>query len=914
MQGKPGAGAFACRATLLALTALRLSAQSSVGVYAPQPALISGQQAQLQATALDANGGALPNNNFTWTSNHPEWVSVDSKGVATANGLGIADITVALGNLRATVRLQSLPLAVGVNPTNLTMQIGQTQQFSATAVDINGNPIPGVTFVWSLDGDNGGLSIAGSIDSNGLFTAIAVANFTVRAIVYYPGYPGDFVSQVFGTASLRIQPIHDYKLTRLLSTSSVRSGLHLRQRRNTIAGNDAGQVAMTASLDGLTSGLVRYDGTGVNLLLGGGIPGLVQGGPVWDYSDPAVNANGDILSRADEMGAGSSLLLWQSGQVTTVHLDGQATQSSTGLTDSDTITRYSLNDSGDFVFRANWRPNNTVPSVTAYYRSTGGNLNVDRLATDPLPGLASPVTLNAALGLDNAWNFWFTATDGKNTGVFREDISGSVIRILMTGDSLAGAQVTSVNQLGVQAATGDVVVTGNTNKGSFAARWSGANTGAAPVVFIGNNMDLQSFNGGGPVFQGYGDSGLGLYTLTKAGLRKLLLYGALAPSGEPITAFQSSILLSNGDLIAYVSTPSQPMTVIRTGSQKATLFSAGALIDGVVNLALRDVVPGAKTGPAHITMGGNNTSLMAADKSGTSQALVTGDSLPGGWPFYGSYQNRKGPDGTLYVTIDQALYKIAGGTPTILSRFNQTCETGVTCFAPSVVSVNDNGQVAGIMNSTANQRIGILDGTTFRILLRVSDAVPGMGRVTSFNINEFALDANGRIMAWVNTSNGSGYAVYSGGSWSSVAVINTTDLGGIVIGASNLRVAGGRFYALLTLSNGNFFIASWDGQWNPLISRNAPSPDGNNISGINGFDVNHNGDIALVANLNGTTSIMVQTGGVTKMVYFGSETAAPDFWVRAINSTLDFRDDRRLYFAAWSLADEYALFVAEPGN
>jgi hypothetical protein len=166
----------------------------------------------------------------------------------------------------------------------------------------------------------------------------------------------------------------------------------------------------------------------------------------------------------------------------------------------------------------------------------------------------------------------------------------------------------------------------------------------------------------------------------------------------------------------------------------------------------------------------------------------------------------------------------------------------------------------------------------------------------------------------VNTSNGSGYFVYSGGSWSPVAVINNTDLGGTVIGASNLRAVGSQFYALLSLANGNFFIASWDGQWVPLILRNAPSPDGNNVTAINGFDVNHNGDIAYVANLNGTTAIMVQTGGVTKMVFFSSETLAPDFWTRAVNGTLDFRDDRKVYFAAWSLADEYALFVAEPIN
>jgi len=170
-------------------------------------------------------------------------------------------------------------------------------------------------------------------------------------------------------------------------------------------------------------------------------------------------------------------------------------------------------------------------------------------------------------------------------------------------------------------------------------------------------------------------------------------------------------------------------------------------------------------------------------------------------------------------------------------------------------------------------------------------------------------------MVLINGSTASGYFLYSGGTWSPAAVINATDLGGAVTSLFGLKAVGGLFYSLISLANGNFFIASFDTQWNPLVVRNTPSPDGNTVSAINGFDVNHNGDIAYIANLNGTGAIMVQSPDKTRMVFFASEPVTDTFWLRGFNNTgIDLRDDRTVYFTAWSLADEYALFMAKPLN
>ena len=64
-----------------------------------------------------------------------------------------------------------------------------------------------------------------------------------------------------------------------------------------------------------------------------------------------------------------------------------------------------------------------------------GNVNIDRLASDPLPGLTAPVTFSSAMGMDNSSNVWFIATDGRKTTLFREDISGNVTALLSTGEA-----------------------------------------------------------------------------------------------------------------------------------------------------------------------------------------------------------------------------------------------------------------------------------------------------------------------------------------------------------------------------------------------------------------------------------------------------------------------------------------------
>ncbi|HLF07360.1 MAG TPA: M28 family peptidase, partial [Thermoplasmata archaeon] len=61
---------------------------------------------------------------------------------------------------------------IKVTPPSASITVGQTQQFSATAFDANGNPV-GATFAWAASG--------GSVNTAGLYSTTAPGTFTVYA-------------------------------------------------------------------------------------------------------------------------------------------------------------------------------------------------------------------------------------------------------------------------------------------------------------------------------------------------------------------------------------------------------------------------------------------------------------------------------------------------------------------------------------------------------------------------------------------------------------------------------------------------------------------------------------------------------------------------------------------------------------
>src|SRR5689334_20312488 len=65
---------------------------------------------------------------------------------------------------------------ITLTPRGPSIQIGQTQQFVATAMDTRGNPIPGVIFTWVSSNP-----AVASITNNGLATGLLMGSTTITA-------------------------------------------------------------------------------------------------------------------------------------------------------------------------------------------------------------------------------------------------------------------------------------------------------------------------------------------------------------------------------------------------------------------------------------------------------------------------------------------------------------------------------------------------------------------------------------------------------------------------------------------------------------------------------------------------------------------------------------------------------------
>ncbi len=109
----------------------------------------AGQSASLHAEAFDADGNPMSNASFTFSSSHPDEVSVDASGrVKAITSVGSTQITVSSGDS------SSPPLLVLVaQPSDGTLLVSDAQIVSEpTPVDPSAAPEPGMQVMATLDG------------------------------------------------------------------------------------------------------------------------------------------------------------------------------------------------------------------------------------------------------------------------------------------------------------------------------------------------------------------------------------------------------------------------------------------------------------------------------------------------------------------------------------------------------------------------------------------------------------------------------------------------------------------------------------------------------------------------------------------------------------------------------------------
>jgi hypothetical protein len=181
----------------------------------PNP--VTGTSTTLSVTATDPNPGAALS--YTWSVfSGPTGVTFSSNnGTTTGNsvtamftqaGTYVFQVTASDqfgGSASSTVQVTVLQTLtkVTVSPSSVTLNNGQSQQFTATGYDQFGKAISGVSFTWSLSSSLGTLS--STTGSTVKYTAPSSATGTVTLTATGSYYNGVVTSTVSGPATVTVR-------------------------------------------------------------------------------------------------------------------------------------------------------------------------------------------------------------------------------------------------------------------------------------------------------------------------------------------------------------------------------------------------------------------------------------------------------------------------------------------------------------------------------------------------------------------------------------------------------------------------------------------------------------------------------------------------------------------------------------
>jgi uncharacterized protein YjdB len=139
-----------------------------------------GSTRQLAAQALDSTNNAIAGKSASWSSTNPAVATVSAAGLVTSVADGATQVVASIDGFTDTVAVNVaiLVATVAVSPSGTTTfnAAGQTQQFTAQALDSNANAVAGKTFSWFSTN-----TAAVTVNAAGLATAVANGTAQIQA-------------------------------------------------------------------------------------------------------------------------------------------------------------------------------------------------------------------------------------------------------------------------------------------------------------------------------------------------------------------------------------------------------------------------------------------------------------------------------------------------------------------------------------------------------------------------------------------------------------------------------------------------------------------------------------------------------------------------------------------------------------
>jgi hypothetical protein len=879
--------------------------QTSVFLSAPQVIVVSGRTVQLSATVRNVQGAILPTATFNWTTNNGTVATVDSSGLVTARRPGLVTIgATSPGAASNSMQLQVVPSRIEVSPAETTIKVGESVQYTARALDADGQTIEGVAFQWQTVGANGGQINAARMDASGMLFSNAIAKVTVRAAIGYGGVSNQLISQFVGTARLEIQAADTYRLTRLLASDEAPTVVGLRLTSAEMATSEGGQAAFFASLDGYATGVVLYDNGRLDVLASTGMPRPLYGGQITSFNGLAVNRRGEVLTYASGQNfngvSGNGLVLLSRQGMRTV-VEGSGVISVNGF---GTVSRYSLNDSGEAVFQGTYGP------AAVLCRLRGGSVQIVWSTADALPGLASPFNFEW-FGIDAGGEVHFVARSGVAQGYYRTDGFSSPTRVVGTGDTVGGVQLrgfqgyalSSDGEAAIQADVGNGRLLLRIPKGGGLAQ---IRTLAAACCGL-----LRAVGPAGVLF----DGPQGLYRWQETQAVPVLQTGRPGPTGEPINGILGAGITTSGGAIAQVSTAFENL-IVRDG---AVVADSRTRVTGPGHFSFFSLVPGGRTGPAHVVMDQSARSIFEVGPLGLAPVMLHGDRIGEGPAGASVGAPWKSAAGDLYFNQNgNRVYRIANGRVAQLFE-TPPCEEGVCIFFNSVLGVDSREGVLWTAGTNRGvQRLYLTRDNRHTLLTYwagVSGAAPGPAGGVVRQVNA-ALDGRGRVMAWITAdpASASGLFLWEDGVWRTLAMAGGPLLDVPELGqAIPFEAAGDGFLVQLSSRFDSTLMARWrDGEWETLIYRFQAAATGGQINNVSVARANSAGDAAVYLQWGGNSGLGVRMADGSMRAILTIGDPLPGGGDAAEVVSFDFRDDGRVYLLVRDFDDRILLYVAEP--
>jgi hypothetical protein len=406
--------------------------------------------------------------------------------------------------------------------------------------------------------------------------------------------------------------------------------------------------------------------------------------------------------------------------------------------------------------------------------------------------------------------------------------------------------------------------------------------------------------------------------------------------GGSVWSYYDAFITKTGEVHAHLQTSTNDLVLLRTPSTVA--LKAGATLRTGANFDFLNLIPGARGDafPA-LAAGGSAVSVLQVSSRGLEPLYSAGQRVvpdTSSWNLSNAVRNAAGD---LYFTNGAGIFRNVRGKIETLQRPQATVASAIAAgyfyklqwfqgyyHGAQTLAVNQNGTVVSLVQAERETVVLQTDGNKSAVLAALGGPSPTPSPAGGFFNNwiwgaALAIDEAGRVMLGATDRNGNqGLFILESGKWRTAAFVNKTEIDGrAVTGISFLQAAGNKFFAYFNQAGGDTVIAEFtaDGTWKRLVGRGDVMPNGSETNFVwSRFDVNRNGDIACIVNMNSGQAILVRDkDGNSHFVYL---TSHPDVETAPLvqfgNTSLDLRDDRRLYFTAIDSLDRHVLFLAEP--